>query len=93
MVIFSESAEGLQKGFDVLADYCNRWKVKVNTNKTKVVIFRKGGILPRNLKLTFEGKDIQIVRSFFIFRNSSHPRCSLYGGTKDLSRSSSKSNF
>ena len=64
MVIFSESAEGLQKGFDVLADYCNRWKVKVNTNKTKVVIFRKGGILPRNLKFTFEGKDIQIVKSF-----------------------------
>ena len=59
-----ESAEGLQKGFDVLADYCNRWKVKVNTNKTKVVIFSKGGILPRNLEFTFEGKDIQIVRIF-----------------------------
>ena len=30
IVIFSETADGLQKGFDLLLDYCNRWKLKIN---------------------------------------------------------------
>lgn len=46
-VIFSSSSEGLQKGLDVLCDYCQRWKLTVNTDKTKVMVFRKGGNLAR----------------------------------------------
>ena len=42
-IIFSESAEGLQKGLDVLKDCCDKWKLIVNTNKTKIMIFRMGG--------------------------------------------------
>ena len=39
IVIFSMSSEGLQKGLDVLCDYCQRWKLTVNTDKTKVMFF------------------------------------------------------
>ena len=46
---FSESAEGLRKALDILKDYCDKWKLIVNTNKTKIMIFRKGGTLRRNL--------------------------------------------
>ena len=35
IIIFSESAEGLQKGLDILKGYCDKWKLIVNTNKTK----------------------------------------------------------
>ena len=42
-VIISESAEGLQKQLNDLYDYCNEWKLKVNTLKTKIVIFRNRG--------------------------------------------------
>ena len=28
MTIFSETAEGLQEGLDILEMYCDRWKVK-----------------------------------------------------------------
>ena len=64
IVIFSVSSEGLQKGLDVLCDYCQRWKLTVNTDKTKVLIFRKGGNLPRNLSFSFQGSNIKIVNKF-----------------------------
>ena len=64
IVIFSETAEGLQQGFDILSDYCQRWKMKVNTNKTKVMIFRKGGPVARNIHFEYDGNDIEIVKSF-----------------------------
>ena len=41
-VIFSETASGLQEGIDRLYEYCNRWKLKLNTDKSKVVVFKKG---------------------------------------------------
>ena len=56
IVIFSNTSEGLQKGLDILSDYCQKWKLTVNIDKTKVMVFRKGGILPRNLSFTFQGK-------------------------------------
>ena len=39
-----------------------KWKLKVNSNKTKIVIFRKAGSLPRNL--SFRYGNIEIVKSF-----------------------------
>ena len=53
IVIFSSDAEGLQNGLNLLELYSKRWKLKVNTEK-KVMVFRKGGTLPRNLEFTFE---------------------------------------
>ena len=67
IVIFSMSSEGLQKGLDVLCDYCQRWKSTVNTDKTKVMIFRKGGNLPRNLSFSYQGSNIEIVNKFVYF--------------------------
>ena len=43
IVIFSASSEGLQYGLDVLSDYCSKWRL--NTDKTKVMIFRKRGYI------------------------------------------------
>ena len=35
IVIFSNTMEGLQRGLDVLAGYCKKWKLTINTEKTK----------------------------------------------------------
>ena len=40
-VIFS--VDGLQSSLNNLESYCRRWDLKVNVDKTKVVVFRKGG--------------------------------------------------
>ena len=66
IVIFSKNAEELQVGLDVLVNYCNRWKLKVNVDKTKIMVFRKGGVLPRNLKFYYNGQQLEIVNKFHI---------------------------
>ena len=43
-VIFSEPPEGLQKSLDNFEIYCKKWNLTVNVQKTKVVVFCKGGI-------------------------------------------------
>ena len=41
--ICSEYAEGLQQALDALSsDYCNKWSLRVNVDKTKVVVFSRG---------------------------------------------------
>ena len=41
-VIFAESIEELQNDINILHDYCNRWKLMLNTEKSQIVCFRKG---------------------------------------------------
>ena len=43
IVIFSNTSDGLQRGLNVLSDYCNKWKLTVIVDKTKIMVFRKGG--------------------------------------------------
>ena len=64
IVIFANNAEELQLGLNFLSEYCTRWKLKVNALKTKVLIFRKGGTLQRNLIFLYEDQPIEIVSSF-----------------------------
>ena len=40
-VIFAESTEKLQSALDIFDMYCKAWKLSINTNKTKVMIFSK----------------------------------------------------
>ena len=62
IVIFANSAEQLQESLNILSDYCSRWKLTVNVAKTKVIVFRKGGILPRNLAFYYNGQQLEIVK-------------------------------
>ena len=66
IVIFSSDAEGLQNGLNLFELYSKRWKLKVNTEKTKVMVFRKGkgGTLPRNLEFTFENTLLKFESKF-----------------------------
>ena len=42
LVIFSDSPNGLQNGITALHGYCTKWKLKLNTEKSKVMVFKKG---------------------------------------------------
>ena len=64
IVLFGNSADELQKSIKILEEYCQMWKLTVNTSKTKVIIFRNGGRLPNGLKLTYKGTEIEIVSKF-----------------------------
>ena len=65
IVIFSNTSDGLKRGLEVLSDYCQKWKLTVNTEKkTKIMIFQKGGNLPRNLSFIFQGCVLEIIKKF-----------------------------
>ena len=64
ITLFFETADGLQSGLNVLYNYCQKWRLSVNTVKTKVIVFRKGGILPRNLRFFYNDTELEIVSSF-----------------------------
>ena len=59
IVLFANDECDLQKSLDVLHNYCQKWKLKVNVNKTKIMVFRSGGILRRNLSFLYDGKHIK----------------------------------
>ena len=41
-VVFAKSAHALQLLLNDIENYCTTWGIKINTNKTKVMIFEKG---------------------------------------------------
>ena len=40
--ILSETFAGLQESLDVMYDYCDQWKLSLNVDKSKIMVFRKG---------------------------------------------------
>ena len=64
IVLFGNSASELQNSIDILEEFCQKWKLTVNTIKTKVLIFRKSGRLPNGLRFTYNGTEIEIVSRF-----------------------------
>ncbi len=77
-VIMSDTPDGLQHILNNLYDYSVKWKLTVNTEKTKVMVFRKGGKLPANLKFYYNGEELDIVNNFVylgvVFSYSLSPR-------------------
>ena len=64
IVIFSNTAEELQYGLNLLSEYCAKWKLKVNVLKSKILIIRAGGLLPKKLSFSYDGEVLEIVKSF-----------------------------
>ena len=49
LVILSESAMGMQNCLDELKKYTSEWGLEINREKTKILIFQKGGQRPKHL--------------------------------------------
>ena len=62
--IFSETIEGLQTGINSVSDYCKKWGIIVNVEKTKIVVFKKGGRLAKSEKWSYRDKNIEVVKQF-----------------------------
>ena len=62
--IFASSAEELQTHLNMLSEYCSRNELTVNTSNTKIMVFRCGGILPRDMKFYYNNIELSIVSTF-----------------------------
>jgi len=69
IVIFAESKDELQQRLDAMLEYCYRWKLVVNTRKTKIMIFKKSGRLPNNTVFNCDNVEIEIVKNLFRYSN------------------------
>ena len=43
IVLLSESEDGLQSSLDVLSTFCSNWKLQVNVDKSKILVFNSIG--------------------------------------------------
>ena len=64
MVIFADSPEGLQKMLNSVHSYTDEWSLRVNVEKTKVVVFRNGGKIHHNEHWIYDNVELEIVNEF-----------------------------
>jgi hypothetical protein len=64
IVLLSTTPGGLQVQLNCLKDCCDRLKLTVNLDKTKIIVFRKGGYLSKREKWNLYGKEVEVVNSY-----------------------------
>ena len=64
IALISDTIVGLQKQLNLLFKYCLDSKLVVNISKTKVMVFRNGGILSKHEKWYYNGTLLETVNSF-----------------------------
>ena len=62
-ILLSESSEDLQNMLNEFDKYCEKWKLKINVQKTKVLIFSRGRI-SKHLKFFIRNDEIEIVKDY-----------------------------
>ena len=62
-ILLSESAEDLKKMLDILCDYCQQWRLTVNTEKTKIIVF-SGGKVRKLPSLTLNNQLLEVQYSY-----------------------------
>ena len=63
LILLSETKDGLQKLIDTLGNYCEKWKLEVNTKKTKIMIFNRGNKLIKS-ELRHKNVVLENVKKF-----------------------------
>ena len=73
LVLLSSSKEGLQTCLNKLSDFCHKWKLLVNFNKTKCMLFNTQGRLIQH-KFNTDEHIIENVRNYCYFETD-HLTC------------------
>jgi hypothetical protein len=60
-----QSKEGLQNSLDILHDFCYTWKLKVNTDKSKIMVFNSNGKTYLN-QFTYNNVDLETVANYYL---------------------------
>lgn len=61
LVLIGDQIGNVQKLINVLSEFCFKWGLKVNMEKTKLLVYRNGGIVKANEKCYFNGVQIENV--------------------------------
>jgi len=55
---------GLQLNINKFVRYCERWSLRVNLNKSKIMVFRRGGRLSARERWKYAGEELEIVNEY-----------------------------
>jgi hypothetical protein len=91
LAIFSHSPDGLQKQLDVLQKFCKDFKLTVNSDKTKILVFEKRKSNCRDF--WYDGKIIGRVDSFKYLGIEFHSTKGFLPATEQLHAAARKSLF
>ena len=91
-VLLSETPEGLQHTLGKVKDYCDNWHLKINTDKTKVMIFNKSGRLVKE-KFTLGDNLLENVNSYTYLGLEFVPSGSFKPAMETLCKKASKAMF
>ena len=61
--LFSDNEIDMQQALSVFETYCKKWKLAVNTEKAKIVIFRQGR-KTNAYHFTINMKEIEIAKDY-----------------------------
>ena len=61
LVIIGDTIGHVQRLLNLLNEYCSKWGLSVNMVKTKLMVYRNGGITKKNEKCYFNGIEIESV--------------------------------
>lgn len=64
IVIFAYSVRQLQQSINKIAEYCKLWSLKINLQKSKIMVFRNGGRLSVKEKWFFNQQPIEVVQQY-----------------------------
>uniref|UniRef100_A0A667XGE4 ribonuclease H n=1 Tax=Myripristis murdjan TaxID=586833 RepID=A0A667XGE4_9TELE len=63
-IAMATSKEGLQKAIDHMCCFCKKWKLKINSSKTKVTVFGRHKTDVKNCHFFCDGEVLEAVHSF-----------------------------
>lgn len=61
VVLLATDGVALQQMINSLQNYCLKWNLKINLNKSKIVVFRNGGKLGKYDKWWYNNEKIEVV--------------------------------
>ena len=93
LAIVAETRIELQRLLDKLRLYCQKWKMRVNTDKTKIIVFRNGGYLRAYEKWFFGTYQLEVVTYFKYLGLVFSSRLSWYMCQKTIAAQASKAVF
>jgi hypothetical protein len=90
--LFSESDSGLQSLLDKLLTYCQKWNITVNTDQTKVMVFKRSGRKLQH-RWYYGNCEIMQVNTFTYLGVNLSYNGNLFHAQKHLSEQASKALF
>ena len=64
IVLLADSPENLQLMINALYDYCSCWSLKLNLDKSKIMVFRKSNRISKNLRWYYGLNQVEIVNEY-----------------------------